>query len=105
MAAEVLFIDNSMILKVTGVQDEDGNDITGATATADIYESDRSTQVGSQITLTDEGSGVYQGAIPDDVGVVLGTLYHLKVIIDKSPRKGLWWEPLRAKRRTFSDTG
>lgn len=100
-----LFIDNDMVVEVTGVKDEDGNDITGATGTAEVFSDEAGTnQLGSDITLSDQGSGVYKGTIPDTISLVEHQFYHVKIALTKSPRNGVWWEPARARRRRFSDT-
>lgn len=102
---EILFTDNDMIVEATGVADEDGNTITGATGTAQVYESDRTTTVGSQITLADQGGGEYRGTIPDSLSITEGRIYHVKVTITDGTRDGVFWARAAARQRRFDDTG
>lgn len=100
-----LFIDNDMVVEITGVQDEDGNTITGGTGTAKVFKDEAATaQVGGDVTLSDDGGGVYSGTIPDTLSLVDGKLYFVKIALTKAPRNGVWIEPARARYRRFSDS-
>jgi len=91
--------DNEVSVTVT---DQDGAAVTGRTVTAQVYEADRTTTVGSAISMTEGDAGVYTGNIPDDIPVTLDEVYWINVIVAGSP-KAEWWERARARLRWFGD--
>lgn len=54
--------------------DQNGDTVSGATVTLSVADTD--------ITLQDQGDGVYTGAIPADIDVTPGRSYTVKLVSD-----------------------
>jgi len=70
---DVLYINNDHVIEIQGLRDGDGKMISGAAATATLYEADGVTEVAGQVwplALVYTGSkGIYRGGLSRSVAV------------------------------------
>lgn len=100
-----LYVGNDHRVEVTGLKDDDGNVITGATVTATVYESDGTTEVSGvtwPITLSDEGSGTYGGTLSTDADIKENTRYIVNIKAVSGNTEALWRQNEPAIRRSFN---
>lgn len=73
-----------------------GAALTGATVTAQLFASDRTTAIGSAVTLSDDGSGAYSGVIESSVfsAQTEGTVVYCKIVVSASGKDAVWWKRL-----------
>ena len=82
-----------------------GAALTGATVTAQLFASDRTTAIGSAVTLTDDGSGAYSGVIESSVFAAQtnGSVVYCKIVVASSGKDASWWKYLVVGYRDFSE--
>lgn len=100
-----LFIDNDHRVKLTGLKDEGGDLVTGATVTMRLLESDAETEVSGEtwpVTFSDDGGGAYSAVLDDSVSVENGKIYYLEVSAVSSGAKAVWRQIEKAQYRPFS---
>jgi hypothetical protein len=82
--------DDKLALRSTGAA------VTGATVTAQLFASDRTTNIGSAVTLTDDGAGAYSGVIESSVfaAQTADTVVYCKWAASSSGKDATWWKRL-----------
>lgn len=99
-----LFVGTDMKVEVTGLADQDGNPVTGASVKATVFEADGETKVTGvtwPVTLGDDDGGDYSGIIDGALGVSVDKLYWVLVETSGSGASAQWWQREVAKRRGF----
>lgn len=95
---------NSHILRVDHVRDNDGALILDAVMSATLYEYDGTTTVGGftwPIPLIHVAGGMYEGEVPPTVSIQPGRLYILKVVAKKGSTEAEWEGEVAAIKRNF----
>lgn len=103
---------NDNDVAVLGLYDEQEEEyVNDATVTAQLYSADltsgtpvRGSTFGSPITLTyvTASNGNYIGTLEGDFGIVVGSLYFLKINAVSDAGKGEWEGICECKRRSLS---
>lgn len=99
-----LFIGNDHRITLTGLKDEDGNLVTGATVTARLLEADAETEVSGvswPTTLSDDGGGDYSGVLDDAASLEKGKAYYLEVKAVSGSTQAVWRQVQKAQFREF----
>lgn len=70
--------------------------LAGATVTAQLFQSDRATAIGSAVTLTDAGGGVYTGVIESSVfsGQSADAVVYCRWVVNSSGKDATWWKQM-----------
>lgn len=98
----ILYKGNDHDVGVPDLRERDtGDPLTGATVTAQLFQSDHTTAIGSAVTLTDEGAGVYTGVIESSVfaAVAIGTTVVCRHVVVKAGENAEWDEELEVGYR------
>jgi len=98
-----LFIGNTIEVRLSDLQDQDGDAITGATVEVTIKNQD-GTEVSGEtwpVTLSDLGNGNYSGSLSSNIDLTVGTVYEIVLVATKSSLQAKWRKLRPAKYRTF----
>jgi hypothetical protein len=98
-----LLVGNTMEVTVSGLKDQDGNAVTGATVEVTVLDL-QGTEVSGQswpVTLSDDGGGDYSGELDSGISLTVGTTYEVRIEVSGVGAEAEWREYRQAKRRTF----
>lgn len=80
---DTLFVDNDHLIELQGLRDSDGKLLSGAVATATLYQADGVTEVGGQVwplVLAYAGTrGTYRAALSAAIDIVSNGRYKLEI--------------------------
>ena len=102
-AASSIYIEGEYLVRLIGLYDNDAESyVNDATVSAQLYESDRTTTIGSSVSMSYQASskGNYQGTIPSATtsGLTVDTTYFIKITITGTATDARWIK-LTAKYR------
>ena len=98
-----LYIDNTLTIRLTGLRDQAGNRIDGATVEVTVRHKSGSPVSGGTwpLVLTDDGNGDYSGQLDHTLALKAGERYVLEVIANKAGKQAAWQEEVAADPRPF----
>lgn len=100
--ALIAYLNNDHIIQLKNLQDQDGNDVTTATVTAEILDSDDNqvSGVSQPITLSHQSGGTYEGTLDEGVSLNESTDdFFLRINADDGSANAEWKTPLNVKVR------
>jgi hypothetical protein len=102
MTSSAIYTGNSQVIIADGLKDRDGAAITNGTVRLVALVDNRGrdvTGVTLPLAMSHVGEGVYEGALPDDLGIRAGSIYKATVTADVAGVVGEWTETLVAQVR------
>lgn len=98
-----LYLGTDHVVSVTGLQNNDGSAITGATVTARVLDGTGGEVSGTSwpITLSGDGSGNYEGTLPAEVALSVRGDFKLEIVAEGGGLKRTWKESISTSTGTL----
>jgi hypothetical protein len=96
-----IYKDSDNLISVT-IKDADDAAITTATVTAGLYDPAGVLVTSSDISLTHDDAGVYEGWMPDSLSLTEGAVYTLKITATYDSKQAVWKEDLTCRYAAIS---
>ena len=95
-----LLLETDHTVRLTGLKDQAGELVAGATVTADLLNSkfEPINNTPFPLRLIDAGGGDYTARIGDDNALIMGTTYQVRYVARKNDVKRTWFEELTIRR-------
>lgn len=99
--ATAIYIGNDHVVKLEGLEDQDGNAVTSATVKARILDLNYDDVSGLSwpLTLSHDGGGTYSAVLDKAVSLTRNSRHYLQITAAQGGTEATWRLPLKAQER------